>query len=56
MGRSRDLPNSRKEYEGMPMETRADMCIDCGECEDKCPQRIAISNWMPIVHEALRAR
>jgi uncharacterized protein len=50
------LPNSRKEYEGMPLETRADMCIDCGECEDKCPQRIAISTWMPIVHEALKAR
>ena len=50
------LPNSRKEYEGMPLETRADVCIDCGECEEKCPQRIAISTWMPIVHEALKAR
>jgi predicted aldo/keto reductase-like oxidoreductase len=49
------LPQSRKQYERMPMETRADMCLDCGECLEKCPQHIEISNWMPVVHEALAA-
>jgi predicted aldo/keto reductase-like oxidoreductase len=47
------LPQSRRQYERMPMETRADMCLDCQECLEKCPQHIEISNWMPIVHEAL---
>jgi predicted aldo/keto reductase-like oxidoreductase len=47
------LPQSRRQYERMPMETRADMCLDCQECEEKCPQHIEISKWMPVVHEAL---
>ena len=47
------LPQSRKQYEKMPMESRADMCLDCQECEEKCPQHIQISSWMPVVHEAL---
>jgi predicted aldo/keto reductase-like oxidoreductase len=25
---------------------RADRCTACGECEDKCPQDIAVSRWM----------
>ena len=31
----------------------ADACIQCGECEEKCPQGIPISEWMPIIHQAL---
>jgi predicted aldo/keto reductase-like oxidoreductase len=31
----------------------ADACIQCQECEDECPQNIAISEWMPVVHEVL---
>jgi predicted aldo/keto reductase-like oxidoreductase len=31
----------------------ADACIQCRECEDKCPQSIPISEWMPVVHEVL---
>jgi predicted aldo/keto reductase-like oxidoreductase len=50
------LDESRREYARMPMEERADMCLDCDECEDKCPQHIPISAWMPQVHEALRGR
>jgi len=37
----------------MPAAARADACIACGECEEKCPQKIKISEWMPTVHEAL---
>jgi predicted aldo/keto reductase-like oxidoreductase len=37
----------------MPKGERADACIACGECEDKCPQQIEISEWMGRVHEAL---
>jgi len=31
----------------------ASACIQCRECEEKCPQEIEISEWMPIVHEVL---
>ena len=33
-------------------QTAAD-CAACGECEEKCPQDIPISEWMPRIHEAL---
>jgi predicted aldo/keto reductase-like oxidoreductase len=32
---------------------RADACIQCRECETKCPQGIPISAWMPVIHQAL---
>ncbi len=28
---------------------RASACIDCNKCEEKCPQQIMISDWMPYV-------
>jgi predicted aldo/keto reductase-like oxidoreductase len=34
-------------------EERADNCIACQECEELCPQKIPISQWMPVVHDAL---
>jgi predicted aldo/keto reductase-like oxidoreductase len=35
---------------------RATNCIDCGECEEKCPQGIPISDWMPYLHKVLSER
>jgi predicted aldo/keto reductase-like oxidoreductase len=32
---------------------RACNCIQCMVCEDKCPQKIEISAWMPKVHASL---
>jgi predicted aldo/keto reductase-like oxidoreductase len=37
----------------MPEGERASACIACGECEEKCPQQIEISDWMGRVHETL---
>jgi len=37
----------------IPTENQASACLECVECEDKCPQNIPISEWMPIVHEVL---
>jgi predicted aldo/keto reductase-like oxidoreductase len=37
----------------MPEDQRAKNCTQCQECEEKCPQSIPISQWMPIVHEVL---
>ena len=36
-------------------EEKASNCIDCDICEEKCPQQIPISDWMPKVHAALAA-
>ncbi|MCG8573001.1 MAG: aldo/keto reductase [Spirochaetes bacterium] len=32
---------------------RAVHCIQCGECDSKCPQNLPISHWMPKVHKVL---
>jgi uncharacterized protein len=32
---------------------KASVCIACQECESKCPQKIEISRWMPVVEEVL---
>lgn len=44
---------ARERYAGISEEDRASACIQCRECEEKCPQNIPISEWMPIVHEVL---
>jgi predicted aldo/keto reductase-like oxidoreductase len=53
-GRMYDKPDwARQAYGWIPKEKRASACIQCRECEDKCPQSIPISEWMPVVHEVL---
>ncbi|MFL7807807.1 MAG: aldo/keto reductase [Anaerolineae bacterium] len=44
---------ARRRYGHMEEEIRASACIQCQECEPKCPQNIPISEWMPLVHEVL---
>jgi predicted aldo/keto reductase-like oxidoreductase len=34
-------------------EHRADQCTECGECEERCPQKIAIAEWMKKADQAL---
>jgi hypothetical protein len=31
----------------------ADACLQCGECEDKCPQHLPIGDWLSVVHGVL---
>lgn len=47
------LDEARRQYARMKEDERASACIQCRECEDKCPQDILISEWMPIVHHVL---
>jgi uncharacterized protein len=39
---------------GIKPEHRADQCIECGTCEQQCPQKITIIDWLKKVHEALK--
>ena len=32
---------------------QAERCVQCGECEQKCPQSIPIGRWMEVVHRVL---
>lgn len=38
----------------VPESTHADKCLQCMACEEKCPQSITISEWMPKIHEVLK--
>ena len=35
----------------VPEENKADLCVECGECLEKCPQDIPISDWMEKIHQ-----
>jgi len=37
----------------IPAANQAGACLQCLECEDKCPQNIPISRWMPVVQQVL---
>lgn len=39
----------------MSPEQRASGCLECGECEEKCPQQISIMEELKNVHERLKA-
>jgi hypothetical protein len=54
-GLSYDKPDwARSQYVTWIAEKeRASACIQCRECEEKCPQHIEISEWMPVVHRVL---
>ncbi|MGE5530340.1 MAG: aldo/keto reductase [Patescibacteria group bacterium] len=34
-------------------ENRASACLQCGQCEERCPQRIPIGQWMRRIHAEL---
>jgi hypothetical protein len=45
---------ARNEYQHWVAENeRADKCIACQDCEQKCPQNIRISEWMPVLQNVL---
>jgi uncharacterized protein len=49
-----DIPGSRYIYQNFfPAAEHAEMCAQCKECEDKCPQKIPISDWLQKVSETL---
>jgi predicted aldo/keto reductase-like oxidoreductase len=34
----------------VPDNAKANLCVACTDCEEKCPQDIQISEWMPKIH------
>lgn len=44
---------NRNLYAQMPKEKRADACVACQECEERCPQHIPIADWLTRVHAAM---
>jgi len=44
---------SKMHYKFMPQEKRASACIGCRACEEKCPQKIKISEWMRRINAEL---
>jgi predicted aldo/keto reductase-like oxidoreductase len=44
---------ARRQYGFISEKARCTACIQCRECEPKCPQNIPISEWMPKVSEVL---
>ncbi|KQC05930.1 MAG: aldo/keto reductase [Candidatus Cloacimonas sp. SDB] len=47
-----DLKRSRTVYNKfIQADARADKCIECGECESKCPQNIKIIKWLKEAHQ-----
>lgn len=49
-----DQDNARRAYkQWIKDDEKASQCIQCQECEDKCPQKIVISEWLPVLEEVL---
>jgi uncharacterized protein len=48
-----DPRTARFRYRQQPKTAWADNCVECLECEEKCPQEIKISDWLKKVHAFL---
>jgi predicted aldo/keto reductase-like oxidoreductase len=48
-----DVQRARNSYASVDDNHRADLCIECGECLEKCPQGIEIPDWLKNAHELL---
>jgi predicted aldo/keto reductase-like oxidoreductase len=49
-----DLAGARFKYQVFLADgQRSDSCVNCGTCEELCPQKIAIAEWMPTVSALL---
>jgi predicted aldo/keto reductase-like oxidoreductase len=48
-----DSRTARFRYRQVPKGSWADNCVECLECEKKCPQEIKIAEWLKKVHAFL---
>jgi predicted aldo/keto reductase-like oxidoreductase len=48
-----DAGAPRFRYRQLAKDKRADNCVECFECEEKCPQAIPITEWLKKAHDWL---
>ena len=48
-----DMRRPKLNYGWMQEKERADQCVECEECLEKCPQQIEIPHWLAKAHELL---
>ena len=48
-----DEARAKMFYGWLDEKSRADQCIECEECLEKCPQHIEIPDWLKKAHEVL---
>ncbi|MGB3906749.1 MAG: aldo/keto reductase [Anaerolineae bacterium] len=46
-----DDQQAQVSYLWLDEDERGDMCTECGECLEKCPQQIEIPDWLAKAHE-----
>jgi len=51
-----DEEAARGSYSWLDEAQRAELCVECGECLDKCPQQIEIPDWLARAHELLHRK
>jgi hypothetical protein len=48
---------AKTEYNNfVPVNNRANLCVTCQECEEKCPQGIIVSEWMVKIDQIFAAK
>jgi predicted aldo/keto reductase-like oxidoreductase len=52
----RDEEAARGSYSWLEEGQRADLCVECEECLEKCPQQIKIPEWLAKAHELLHRK
>ena len=50
------MDQQKREYRDMDEDKRAEQCTQCLECEDKCPQKIKIGEWMQCIDDEMGAK
>jgi predicted aldo/keto reductase-like oxidoreductase len=48
-----ELRSARMAYNWLKEESRADVCEQCGQCLELCPQGIPITEWLEKAHQLL---
>jgi predicted aldo/keto reductase-like oxidoreductase len=48
-----DEDRAQMVYGWLAEDQRANLCVECGECLEKCPQMIEIPDWLAKAHETL---
>jgi predicted aldo/keto reductase-like oxidoreductase len=48
-----DEEAARGSYSWLDEAQRADLCVECGDCLEKCPQQIEIPDWLARAHGLL---